>query len=102
VCDNLNLSITNLADLDDITKVSDSSINLDLILEELLEGGDIEDLVACWLRGVDDELAVMLTNLFAFLIADSDLASTEESGAEGGAVVERSYLMGNLGSLALG
>jgi len=52
---NLNLAITNLADLDDLAEVSDSSVDLDLILEELLEGGDVEDLVACGLGGVDDE-----------------------------------------------
>jgi hypothetical protein len=61
VCDNLNLSIANLADLNDITEVSDSSVDLDLILEELLEGGDIEDLIAGWLRSVDDELYMSVT-----------------------------------------
>lgn len=56
MCNNLNLSIANLLDLNDIPKVSDTAINLDLILEELLEGGDVEDLVASGLRSVDDEL----------------------------------------------
>lgn len=56
VCDHLNLSIADLGDLNDITEVSDTSINLDLVLEELLECGDIEDLVGGRLGSVDDEL----------------------------------------------
>ena len=56
VCNDLNLSIADLGNLDDITKVSDTAVDLDLVLEELLEGGDVEDLVAGRLRSVDDEL----------------------------------------------
>lgn len=56
VCDNLDLSLALLGDLDGITKVSNAAVNLDLVLEELLEGRDVEDLVACGLRSVDDEL----------------------------------------------
>jgi len=56
VCSNLNLSIAEILDLHDITEVPDTAVNLDLVLKELLEGGDVEDLVACRLRSVDDEL----------------------------------------------
>ena len=56
VRNDLDLSIANLGDLDDISEVSDTAINLDLVLEELLEGGDVEDLVAGGLRSIDDEL----------------------------------------------
>jgi hypothetical protein len=56
VRNNLDLSIANLGDLDSISEVSDTAINLDLVLKELLEGGDVEDLVACRLRSIDDEL----------------------------------------------
>jgi hypothetical protein len=56
VCSNLNLSIAKVLDLHDITEVPDTAVNLDLVLKELLEGGDVEDLVACRLRSVDDEL----------------------------------------------
>jgi len=35
--DNLDLSIANLANLYDLTKIADSSIDLDLVLEEFLE-----------------------------------------------------------------
>ncbi len=52
----LDLSVADLGDLNDISKVSDTAVNLDLVLEELLESGDVEDLVAGWLGGVDDEL----------------------------------------------
>ena len=56
VCGNLNLSIADILDLNDIAEVSDTAVNLDLVLEELLEGRDVKDLIACGLRRVDDEL----------------------------------------------
>jgi hypothetical protein len=56
VRNNLDLSITDLGDLDDITEVANTTVDLDLVLKELLEGGDVEDLVAGGLRSVDDEL----------------------------------------------
>jgi hypothetical protein len=58
VCNNLDLSLTDLGDLYGLAKVSDTAINLNLILEELLERGDIEDLVGGWLGSVDDELPI--------------------------------------------
>lgn len=57
----LDLSISNLLDLNDIAQVADTSINLDLVLEELLEGRDVEDLVGGRLRGVDDELSTIIS-----------------------------------------
>jgi len=56
VRDHLNLPISNLADLNNIAQVPHSVINLDLVVEELFEGGDIEDLVRGGLRSVDYEL----------------------------------------------
>ncbi len=56
VSDNLDLALANLRDLDDVTKVTGAAVNLDLVLEELLESGDVEDLVRRWLGSVDDEL----------------------------------------------
>lgn len=53
---NLDLALSLLGDLDDITEVSDAAIDLYLVLQELLESADIEDLVAGGLRGIDDEL----------------------------------------------
>lgn len=56
VGDDLNLAVTLLGDLDGVAEVAGAAINLDAVVKELLEGGDIEDLVAHGLRGVDDEL----------------------------------------------
>jgi hypothetical protein len=56
VRNDLNLALSLLRDLYSIAKVSDAAINLYLVLEELLESGDIEDLVAGGLRSVDDKL----------------------------------------------
>ena len=53
---NLNFAISRLRDLDGIAEVTDAPVDLDLLVEELLEGADIENLVAGGLRGVDDEL----------------------------------------------
>ena len=56
VRDYLNLAVALLRDLDGIAEVADAAIDLDLLVEELLEGRHVKDLVARWLRGVDDEL----------------------------------------------
>jgi hypothetical protein len=56
VGDDLDLALTLLGDLDNVAEVSGAAVNLDLVLEELLEGRDVEDLVRRRLGGVDDEL----------------------------------------------
>lgn len=56
VGDDLDLALTLLGDLDGLAEVADTTLNLDLLVQELLEAGDIEDLVARGLRSVDDEL----------------------------------------------
>lgn len=56
VSDDLDLALADLGDGNDVTKVSGAAVNLDLVLEELLESGDVEDLVRRWLGSVDDEL----------------------------------------------
>ncbi|KAI0410273.1 ankyrin repeat-containing domain protein [Xylaria grammica] len=48
--------IADLLDGDGVAEVADAAIDLDLVLEELLEGGGVEDLVAGGLRSVDDQL----------------------------------------------
>ena len=60
VRNHLDLSIADLGDLNDITEVSNTAVDLNLVLEKLLEGGDVENLVAGWLRSVDDELFLQL------------------------------------------
>ena len=54
--DNLDLAITRLRDVDLVTEVTDTALDLDAVVEDLLEGRDVEDLVARGLRSVDDEL----------------------------------------------
>ena len=56
VGNDLDLAVTLLRDLDGLAEVADAALNLDLLVEELLEGGDVEDLVRGGLRSVDDEL----------------------------------------------
>lgn len=56
MCNNLNLPITLLADLDGVAKIAHSVIDLYLVVQELLESGDIEDLIGGGLGGIDDEL----------------------------------------------
>ena len=51
-----DIALTLLGDLDGVTKVASSAVDLDAVMKELLEGGDIEDLVVRGLRAVDDEL----------------------------------------------
>lgn len=52
----LDLAIALLGDGDGVAQVVGAALDLDALLEELLEGGDVEDLVARGLRSVDDEL----------------------------------------------
>jgi len=58
VCNNLDLALTLLGDLDNISQVSGAAINLDAVVEELLEGSNVEDLVRRRLGGVDDKLSM--------------------------------------------
>ena len=45
MCNNLDLSITLLTDDNRVAQVSNTVVDLDLIVEELFEGRYIEDLV---------------------------------------------------------
>ncbi len=51
----LDLAI-GVGDLDGVAKVAGAAVDLDLLVEELLEGEDVENLVARGLLGVDNEL----------------------------------------------
>jgi hypothetical protein len=57
VRNDLNLSLALLGDLDCVAEVTGAALNLDAVVEELLEGLDVEDLVVDGLRAVDDELS---------------------------------------------
>lgn len=52
----LDLALALLADLDGVAEVADAVVHFDLVVQKLLEGGDVEDLVGRGLGGVDDEL----------------------------------------------
>ena len=52
----LDLALALLLDNDVVAQVVGAALDLDGVLEELLEGGDVEDLVASGLLSVDDEL----------------------------------------------
>jgi hypothetical protein len=56
VGNDLDLAVGGGRDLDGLAKVADATLNLDLLVQELLEGGDIEDLVGGRARSVDNEL----------------------------------------------
>jgi hypothetical protein len=56
VGNDLDLAVGGGRDLDGLAKVADTALNLDLLVQELLEGGDIEDLVGGRARSVDNEL----------------------------------------------
>ena len=56
MCNNLNLPITLLADLHSVAEVAHSVVDLYLVVQELLESGDVEDLIGGGLGGIDDEL----------------------------------------------
>lgn len=54
--DDLNLAVANLGYLNRLAKVAYTALNLDPVVQELLEGRDIEDLVIGRLRSIDDVL----------------------------------------------
>jgi len=56
VGNNLDLAITNRGDLDLVAEVASAALDLDALVQELLEGGEIEDLVANRLAAVDGVL----------------------------------------------
>jgi hypothetical protein len=56
VSNDLDLAVSLLADLDVVAEVSGAAFNLDAVVEELLEGLDVEDLIVDRLGAVDDEL----------------------------------------------
>lgn len=56
VRNDLDLALALLADLDRLAEVIGAAVDLDPVVQELLKSRDVEDLVRCRLRRVDDEL----------------------------------------------
>ena len=54
--DNFDLAIANLTDLNYVSEVTDAAFDLDFVVKEFLERGDVENLIRGGLGGVDDEL----------------------------------------------
>lgn len=86
----LDLSLAGLADLDGIAEVSGAAVHLDAVVEELLEGGHVEDLVRGGLRSIDDELLNTSTTISTLRVVARVISS---SG------VYIAYLLSNLASL---
>ena len=63
VRDDLDLAVADLAYLHHVPQVAHAALDLDAIVQELLEGGDVEDLVRGGLGGVDYELDVVVSRL---------------------------------------
>ncbi len=70
----LDLALAGLLDHDIVAQVVGAALDLDAVLEELLEGGDVEDLVASGLLSVDDELRATKPRS-AFALPSSDFCS---------------------------
>ena len=81
--DDLDLALALLADDDIITEVVGAALDLDAVLEELLEGGDVEDLVASRLLSVDDELKVPVSFAILQIGRSCSMGSLPSSSAWG-------------------
>ena len=57
----LDLAIAGLGDLHVVAQVADAAFDLDAVVQELLEGGDVKDLVVGGLRAVDGVLSNPIT-----------------------------------------
>ena len=67
----LDFPIPGAIDLDNLPQIADPVIHLDLVVQELLERGHVEDLVRRGLRRVDDEF---LRDLAALLVLAAGVA----------------------------
>ena len=76
--DDLDLAIARLLDDDGVAQVARAAVDLDPLVEELLEGGDVEDLVVCGLGGVDRVLGVAIVVLVAFAFCSCGDSSAGE------------------------
>jgi hypothetical protein len=68
VGNNLNLAVAGLRDGNGLAQVADAAVDLDAVGKVLLEGSNVEDLVAGGLGSVDDELLGRLGGLAGLLL----------------------------------
>ncbi|KAB8338762.1 hypothetical protein FH972_021707 [Carpinus fangiana] len=93
VGNNLDLAAVGaLRDLDGIAQVAGAAVDLDAVVEKLLKGRDVEDLVVGGLRGVDGEL-----------VGELAWSLTKILGAQNGCIMYKeeieTYLLGHLAAL---
>lgn len=77
VRNDLDLAIGLLRDLDRVAEVSGAAIDFDAVVQELLEGLDVEDLVVDGLRAVDDELQLSVSECSHDLVSRETAAHME-------------------------
>jgi hypothetical protein len=80
MCDDFDLAITRLGDLDIVTQVANTAVDLDAIMQELLERRDIKNLVVRWLGGVDDILHSHVVSTLVFMEIDDNNTELNQSG----------------------
>jgi hypothetical protein len=68
VRDDFDLAIADLLDLDIIAEVAGTALDLDAVVQELFERGDVEDLVGDGLGAVD---GVLLAHLLVPVLTDT-------------------------------
>ena len=82
MCHDFDLSISNLRNCHRVSEISDTILNLDLVVKEFLECGQIKNLIADGLGAIDGVLKLHIS-------LDASIA-----------VRRRMYLLGHLGRLA--
>lgn len=93
VGNDLDLAVTLLLDDNVVAQVVGAALDLDAVLEELLEGGDVEDLVVGGLGSVDDELPDLLAHL-SFLSLSSNILWSGSKGLPSSSASEPSSVKG--------
>ena len=63
-----DLPVSDLVDRHLVSQIADAAIDLDLVVQELFEGGDVEDFVRGGLGGVDYELWSVSHQLVQFAL----------------------------------
>jgi hypothetical protein len=101
VRNDLDLAIALLGDLDDLAEVAGAALNLDAVVEELLEGLDVEDLVVDGLRAVDDELLRHLLRLLGRCLLQCTLAYCSSRAHDGNHGGQQSGVHTVLGAILL-
>lgn len=79
MCHNLDLAITGLRDVDGVAEIPNPALHLDLIMQKLFKGGEVENLVADRLGAVDGVLGGTKSQLREMLGIISQAENRTES-----------------------